>query len=385
MRNITKIYFALAILLISFSPVPSQGHEAVDDTFDNGILDESYSIKVSKGQVLHIEITSSVGNISFFITDQLRGVKLKLTFSGDTDYRIVMDRAVNLRIFIASTPNFRGHVRIYSDGISSSSIYQAVWGISLFSFGIIAELILRRSTTSPYLHDEDTRISIRGMVIGIVPVYFLNGLPRMSSVMFRSYGNQFEFAPDLLFYDLYTNGKTSVFLMLIILLIVLTHHLSTKHGRPSPYSVYPIDARQQYRARVIVYLSVLFAPLAFSYGFGLFNGEYSGSQYIWLYLTAFASIFMTLSLFVLVQILLTDFLRNSWVTPYLLPSSILIYALMFQRLNLPLYHLLVTNMKPFDDSPFPYLWYIFMEVIVGIAATVYLNLRLRKSNTFVAN
>ncbi len=383
MRNITKIYVFLALVVITVSPLPSLEKVALDKTFENGILDEIYSISANFGQRLHIEITDSTGNISFRLLDKQRGFDLKLSFTEDTQYVKVMDISVNnLLIFVNSSPDFKGNVKIYSDGISPSTFYQLGMGLLLLSLGIIAEFILRRPSTSPYLHDEDARVSFRGLIGGIVPFYLLIGAPKMSTTLYR-FEQELSYAPDLQFKGLYVYG-TQIHVPLIILLIVLTYHVSVKSNKPSQYSVYPIDVMRQYIARITVYLNTLFALSASLYVIALFNGSYSGKRFVWIYVAAFIASFVTLSFFVLLQILITDFVRIGRITSYLFPMSILVYLLIFSSWNIPIYHLLggqITSISP----PFPYLWFYFLEVIVGIAGTVYLNLRLRKSNTFVAN
>ncbi len=384
MRNVTKVYVILALAVIALSPLPSLGQVAVDKTYNYGILDESMRISASMGQRLHIEITDSAGSVSLRVADKERGYNLKLSFSDDAKYIIEIERAVQtLSVVFYSLTGFSGNIKIYVEGTSPSTFYQLGMGLLILSLGSITELLLRRPSTSPYLHDEDKRVSPKGLVGGIVPFYLLAGVPSMSSTIYR-YEPDLSYAPDLQFKDLFVNG-TQISLPLIVLLIVLTYHLSIKPDRPSPYSVYPIDARRQYIARIMVHLSVLFALSAALYSIALFNGEYSGTRYVWMYILAYIASFVALSLFVLLQVLITDFVRVDRITPYLFPISILIYIIRFSDWNIPVYHLLGSEIASSLFQPSPYLWFYFVEVIVGIAATVYLNLRLRKSNGFVAN
>ena len=383
MRNVTKVYVILALVVIALSPLPSLGQVAVDETYDYGILDDSLRISASRGQRLHIEITDSVGSVSLMVADKERGYFLKLSFSDDAHYIIEIERAVTLSVIFYSLTGFSGNIKIYVEGTSPSTFYQLGIGLLILSLGIITELLLRRPSTSPYLQDEDKRVSPKGLVGGILSFYLLAGVPSMSSTIYR-YEPELSYAPDLQFKDLFVAG-TQITLPLIVLLIVLTYHLSIRPDRPSPYSVYPIDTKRQYIARIMVHLSVLFALSAALYSIALFNGEYSGTGYIGMYIMAYIASFVALSLFVLLQVLITDFVRVDRIAPYLFPTSILIYIIRFSDWNIPVYHLLGSEIASSLFQPFPYLWFYFLEVIAGIAATVYLNLRLRKSNGFIAN
>ncbi len=382
MRNITRIYLIFALAMITLAPLPSQSRVFLDEYYERAQYNIYPEGVVNFGQDIVISISDSVGNISILIVDQERGFEVSIFLSEDTLYKVRPERSIRFIMFLTPSSDFKGEIKIYSEGTAVSSFIQLGVAAFLTLLAIGVEFFLRKRTTSTYLIDEDTRLNVRGLVIGMIPFYL--SPPYLSVSMFDFNDGQPIYLPDIHFYSIYSETTRFHVVLLIILLIMLTHRLTITSSTPM-YSVLPIDTKRQYLARVTLYLSVLFVLVTFTYGTALSNGEYSGKQYVSIYLLAFVVGLVTLSLFVLLQIFLVDMVRIRFITPYIFPASLLVYTFLFKEKGVPPYNLLFLENISIKDSPFPLLWYYFLEVIFGITILVFLDLRLRRSRGFIAN
>ncbi len=119
----------------------------------------------------------------------------------------------------------------------------------------------------------------------------------------------------------------------------------------------------------------------------MINAEYSGLQYVGVYVLAFITVIFVLSPLIFLQILITDTLRTRLSSRYMLPTLMLIYIFVSigKQLYVPLLHILRLPTRSVSSPPLPYLWLVFAEVIFWIAGFVFLDLRKRKSGVFVIN
>ena len=384
MKNLTKLNLLFALLILLSSPIPSRGRVVVDQFVDNGIVDETYIELVNLGQRIHIDITESTGNITIRIGDVNRGLSLKMTFSEDGEYSTEMNRSVYVVFSVMSTPDFKGYLRIYTEGVSPTSYIAIALAVLMSALAFVGELFWRRPSLSPYLYDEEARISFRGIGILSILIY-ISAIDRaILSSMYVPYLKDTIYREDLYYYNLISTTIFLLLIPLIIFLIVLTKNLQERHG---VYSVYPIDPVEQFKARVMVYLITFISFILFIHSLNMINAEYSGLQYVGVYVLAFITVIFVLSPLIFLQILITDTLRTRLSSRYMLPTLMLIYVFISigKQLFVPLLHILRLPTRSVSSPPFPYLWLVFAEVIFWIAGFVFLDLRKRKSGVFVIN
>ncbi len=388
MNNISKISMIFAISLMILSTGFVQNETFYDDSIE--FTEENYNqlilVRSRIGETINIDITDFTGNVSMRISDyiQVDGfVNISKVVIQDATISIKMNTSSTVAIQIWSNEVSSGYFKVYSEGISYAFFIYLGISVSLLMGAILIEQFWRTRNIPDYIKDEVQSLKIRPFVLLVIlsiPLLWDTGHPELLT---KNIEKVYFYSWDFHIYSVIQSViNPNSILLFSIFLVALTSGRTSKTSRVMMYSVYPINALEQYKARMIVYMSVHLAFMTYLNSPIIIGkrGDFAGFEYIpTIYLPAFLYIALTYVVFLFIHVLLLDIVRKRniimWISPILLFISSLF--------GMTIYPFGFLN-QPYVNNPDPFRIFRPVLLLFTLVMVLYLNKRYRRSKFFIA-
>ena len=384
-NNISKVFMVVGVFFLITSTYSINKPVFYGDGFE---IEESdiflLDIKVLLGETIHIEISDFSGNVTVYLKQLSVVTPVASKVTHDSTFDIPFNYSANIGLIIEAEQYSVGHLKAYVSGMSTALPIRISFGVLFIGLGIISEVIWRRKVSDVYLIDEVGSIGFQMLLAVLIIIFpYLSGVGEREVRFVESqFGNQ-VYSWRVHLYTVLFEIVFNVTIVLVLLLFAIPYRRMVHKSQTKAYVSYPIDPIKQFRTRVFVYSMMTLPVVVFFIVSSLLvrGSDFAGLSYIiTVYVPLTILVVLTVLCFLLIQILITDSVRKSF-SIFLLPLLIFVSLVVFPKNQIPPIDLLS---PPYDNKDPPLTRHVIYLLSVFLI-TVYLNIRIRKSQRFIPN
>lgn len=384
-NKISKVFMVVGVFFLITSIYSINKPVFYDDSFEveeSNIIVEQ--IRVLLGETIHIEISDFSGNVTVYLKQLSVVTPVASNVTHDSTFEVPFDYSVNIGLFIEAEQYSVGHLKAYVSGMSTALPIRISFGVLFIGLGIISEVIWRRRVSDVYLIDEERSIGFQMLLAVLIIIFpYLSGVGEREVRFVESqFGNQ-VYSWRVHLYTVLFEIVFNVTIVLVLLLFAIPFRRMVHKSQTKAYVSYPIDPMKQFRTRFFVYSMITLPVIIFFIVSSVLNrgSDYAGLAYtLSVYVPLTILVVLTVLCFLLIQILITDSVRKSF-SIFLLPLLIFVSLVVFPKNQIPPIDLLS---PPYDNKDPPLTRHVIYLLSVFLI-TVYLNIRIRKSQRFIPN
>ena len=384
-NKISKVFMVVGVFFLITSIYSINKPVFYDDSFEveeSNIIVEQ--IRVLLGETIHIEISDFSGNVTVYLKQLSVVTPVASNVTHDSTFEVPFDYSVNIGLFIEAEQYSVGHLKAYVSGMSTALPIRISFGVLFIGLGIISEVIWRRRVSDVYLIDEERSIGFQMLLAVLIIIFpYLSGVGEREVRFVESqFGNQ-VYSWRVHLYTVLFEIVFNVTIVLVLLLFAIPYRRMVHKSQTKAYVSYPIDPMKQFRTRFFVYSMITLPVIIFFIVSSVLNrgSDYAGLAYtLSVYVPLTILVVLTVLCFLLIQILITDSVRKSF-SIFLLPLLIFVSLVVFPKNQIPPIDLLS---PPYDNKDPPLTRHVIYLLSVFLI-TVYLNIRIRKSQRFIPN
>ncbi len=385
-NNISKVLLVVGIFFLISSTLTINKPKVYDNDFE---LEEAWNdiitIDILVGETLRIELINFSGNVSITLQIQMVRDLISSNMTKDGTFEIPVNYSGKIGVIINANQYSIGHLKVYTSGLSAILSFEISLGVLAIGLGSLIEVIWRRKVSDIYLIDEEKSVNFRMLVVGLFITFLFSMDVNLRENRYVSGGSQgYYYSWKVHLYSALNSILFNVAFILIIFLFISQFRRMVFKSQTKVYLSYPVDPLHQYSRRILVQAAIYLPIVFYLVVASLFTrgSDFGGIFYILpVYLPVFILTFTTVICFLLIQILITDVISKPVLNIILLPVSIFITPSLFPKNPPPPFGLLFL----LEDNINPPLGLHVLYLVGVCAITVYLNIRLRKSNRFMPN
>ncbi len=388
MNNISKIYLTIGIVMML-----SVANSVQSPTFFDGTVSavpEISNVYVTNGEILagetlNIEISGFTGDVRMNINPEVsvREDEFSYNVTQDTIITLLFNRSTDMFIYVVANTPSEGNFKVYVTGLRVPAMIEMVISSFMVLSALVFEFYWRRKEVADLIRDEVMSLNMKGFFVGFLPiiVFLFDSKIRESRYIWVDTKQIYSWQRHL--FSVIINVVGSGIFPLIVILLILSYRFMVDDRKTRQYSIYPIDPLRQYLARVGVYLSVLLPISLYTFALPTLNrgADFSGIEYILsIYIPAYIFQYVTMSTFVLMQILIVDMVRVRHVRIAILPITLILVTIL--GLGFPPFDLLL--LPEIDDTD-PFRLYRPIYLLAVLLVVIGLDIYKRRSNWFLAD
>ncbi len=384
-NNISKVFLVVGVFFLITSTYSINKPVFYDDSFE---VEESNlfgkQIRVLLGETIHIEFSDFSGNVTVYLKQLSVVTPVASNVTQDSTFEVPFDYSANIALVIEAKQYSVGHLKAYVSGMSTALPIRISFGVLFLGLGIIGEVVWRRKVSDVYLIDEVRSIGFQMLLAVLIVIFpYLSGVGEREARFVESEIWNYIYSWRVHLYTVLFEIVSSMTTVLVPLLFAIPFRRMVHKSQTKAYVSYPIDPMKQFRTRFFVYSMITLPVIIFFIVSSLLTrgSDFAGLSYtLTVYVPLTILVVITVLCFLLIQILITDSVRKSF-SIFLLPLLIFGSLVVFPKNQIPPTDLLS---PPYDNKDPPLVRHIIYLLSVCLI-TVYLNIRVRKSQRFIPN